>query len=290
MAYRHQAYLDFRTAVVNGSYKDLIKDKKYVADNWECLAEVGVAHGLNDVILALRDVEVGSHGRGLDILAIYLYMACANGHLETVRLIYKISKDKVYQDRPNPHVKNAIYTAVRIQHLEILKEFVDEILTLSVDDIDFTVRDMVYKNFVKGLEFTRSIGVDVSDEKYVFLAVSLGHVETLRFLVEKCGIKISNKVMNEIVSSVVYHGDYDMTFFLINHGMSLDSYNGEYAKRLQDVKKYCDIRTRSEKKLYRRRVNMVYYKWIQLIYTPGSESAKRLAEASYNATMRGIVL
>jgi hypothetical protein len=81
-----------------------------------------------------------------------------------------------------------------------------------------------------------------------------------------------------------------MTFFLINHGMSLDSYNGEYVKRLQDVKKYCDIRARSEEKLYRSRVNMVYYKWMQLIYTPGSESAKRLAEASYNATMRGIVL
>ena len=288
MEHHYVEYRDFRDHIIHGSYKGLINDNKYVTKYWDWLASISAAYGKTDIVMALRDSDVGGN---LGVLAKELHIACAKGHLDTARLIYKISKD-VYRDCINTCVKDAIYASVRTQR-EILYDFANEILAFHIDDINRIVQDMIYKGWVKGLEFMRSIGIDLSNEMYACLAISLGEFKAFSFFIEKCGTKITNKEYFEsekIFGSVIYFREYEMAFLLMTLGFSLDVYKGKYTDRLKDVKKYCEIRKRWEAKMERIRVNRVYFKFLELISVPWSKSASRLAEASYNATMRGEVL
>lgn len=273
-----RSYRDIRDVVLNGSYKELIKDRQFVTDNFKMLLIVGSTHGVPDIIRAIDGVApIGTEA---------FPDACAKGHAETARLIYNILET---QENPLPHFMNGISAMIRNMNFELVNEFLPEIRNLDQGNKDCILRQLVYKNYVAWLEIFHTI-IDIKSQNFIQMACMFGARHALEFLVDKCGIEIPVDLKNTATDSAVLFKDFDMAYFLVKRGLSFYSRGPEDLDIITKIKRYCEIRDQSAERAKMELIKRVYYNWIQLIYTPGSESAKRLAAASFEASARGEIL
>lgn len=292
----YNSYKEFLRAI-SGGYKQLLSNESFIHENLEYLLTFAAENGLNDILEAIRPLSENMGFLSFVFFRAFVF-SCKHGHLETSRLIYNMCKSYLKYYQNNINFKIAILKAIQNKRDHILREFAPEFLRFYEGSLymgeRWIVTEVLQNNYLEGMKILHSLGVEMKDESYIKQATYFGYNEILEFLLEKCGANIGDESLpwdiQTPLRNIVLFKDFEGAYILTKHGVDLDSYGGKENNKLEQIKRYCDIRKRAEQRMWKIRANRVYYKLIDLIYRPGSECTKRLAMASYRASERGELL
>ena len=198
--------------------------------------------------------------------------ACKYGQRYIAKFIYNsYLDDLLYFDYTRMTMKSGLRHIISRGYFAMLhdyRHFLVYYFSLAINDM--VLIEMPSIEAVKVLD---SIGTDIVNDTNFKLAVDTGCVKIVEFF-HKRGVRLETQ---HILRAQNVNA-YDVIVYLAENGVepTTDFY-----------KRYANFRKKLKANRERRLANMVYYTWIQKIYTPGSESANRLILASYNASMEG---
>ena len=196
--------------------------------------------------------------------------ACKHGHREIAKLIYDVFVNEnidLFSGSPKSMLIYAIHQLIRKGHLDMLNDYRECILNSNFSEIINNYVLLFAPNFntIKVLDLIGTGIVCCKNFKYAIRSECINNI----MYFHKKGIILENQ---HLLYAEHIQAHEIVTYF---------SENG-FTPSTEFYKKYVTFRKKIKAKRIRYLANMVYYVLIQKIYTPGSDSANRLALASYN--------
>lgn len=196
--------------------------------------------------------------------------ACKYGQREIAKFIFDTLDNNLWAI----DIFSMIRQMVIRGHIEMIYDYSEFLLNSAFGDNINKIA--LNSGKIEAVKVFDNIGTGIVCQNNLTLAVESKSREIVEYFHKK-GVRLDREhlVLAENIKA------YDVVFYFVENGLEPTT---------QFYKRYVTFRKKVKENRERKLGNMVYYVLIDKIYTPGTESAKRLAWASYNASMEGRVL